>query len=114
LPVFGKELPGIGVAGRLLLLWSLRNSAPATLLSFRLLLRIRASGFNPAVMKALGGLVLHRFHLASLDLAPSSRGLFIELGNRMGIGADLVLWLGAMNLVTLCAVVLAITRRSGG
>jgi hypothetical protein len=31
----------------------------------------------------------------------------------MGIGADFVLWIGAMNLVTLCAVVLAITRRSG-
>jgi hypothetical protein len=30
----------------------------------------------------------------------------------MVIGADFMLWIGAMNLVTLCAVVLAV--RSGG
>ena len=30
----------------------------------------------------------------------------------MGIGTDFVLWIGAMNLVTLCAVVLAV--RGGG
>ena len=29
----------------------------------------------------------------------------------MGIGTDFVLWIGAMNLVTLCAVVLAVRRR---
>jgi hypothetical protein len=31
----------------------------------------------------------------------------------MGISADFALWIGAMNLVTFCAVVLAITQRSG-
>jgi hypothetical protein len=31
----------------------------------------------------------------------------------MGSGLDIVVWVGAMNLMTLCAVVLAITRRGG-
>jgi hypothetical protein len=31
----------------------------------------------------------------------------------MALAADFMLWIGAMNLVTFCAVVLAITRHSG-
>jgi len=31
----------------------------------------------------------------------------------MGVGLDIVLWIGAMNLMTLCAVALAITKRGG-
>jgi hypothetical protein len=32
----------------------------------------------------------------------------------MSIGTDFVLWIGAMNLVTLCAVVLAVRRGGFG
>jgi hypothetical protein len=53
------------------------------------------------------------FNSTSLKPKPPRRGFFSCEARRMGMATDLILWIGAMNLVTFCAVILAVTKHSG-
>jgi len=53
----------------------------------------------------------HRTSSRSSELGPA-RGLSFG-ASKMGVGIDLVLEIGVLNLMALCAVVLAISKGSG-